>query len=589
MGLIPEDVISQVIDRNDIVDVISSYVPLKQGGKYFKAPCPFHNEKTPSFVVNPDKQIFNCFGCSVGGNVISFIMRQERMEFPEAVRFLAQRVNIEIVEDRQESSQVKNQRQGLFDINGLAVEYFHNNLLFNKSQKAQDVREYLKKRGVSLDSVKQFKLGLAEDLWDGLYGHLKGKNISDAIMSQAGLIIQREKSSGYYDRFRNRVIFPIFDSRSQARAFGARALDDNPAKYINSPETMIYTKGHHVYAFDLAKPEIIKSDSVIIVEGYMDCIIPWQAGVRNVVASLGTALTVEQIRLLRRYTKNVVMLFDTDQAGISAMLRSLDILIEEDMVVKVVTLEKGYDPDSYINKYGVDAFQEKVASSKTLFDYKLDMLLAQHDSSTIEGKAKISGEMLPTLDKFNNQVIRYGYLDQLSNRLGISKEALLVELKRVKQTQRRKGEHLTNEHRQFADSQPRVVEREMLRLLLHQDEYVGLTKTEISINDFQDVKVRQIMSQLYDLFDKGESLSGTNLLSQFESGDLQNIISQLLADSPKEGDVARMHRDFVNRMKKDKVKSQTKVLLDRIREAEHSGDQKELEELKKAFNELIKH
>ena len=392
MGRIPEEIIAQVIDRCDIVETISSYIPLKRAGRSFKAVCPFHHEKTPSFIVNPDKQIFHCFGCGVGGNVVNFVMKQERMEFPEAIRFLAQKVNVTIPGDETpQAHHANNIRQAILRVNALAAAFFHKTLLSDKSPEAKNAREYLKDRGIDLNAVRVFQLGFAPRQWDALLIYLKQEGISLGLMEKAGLIIPRESGQGYYDRFRNRVVFPIFDTRAHCRAFGARALDNaEGAKYLNSPETIIYTKGHHLYGFHLAKQAIAEEDCVVIVEGYVDCLIPYQAGVRNIVASLGTALTVDQIRLLRRYTPRVVMLFDMDPAGEAAMMRSLDTLIEEGMEVRVATLAPGEDPDSFVRRQGVDDFRNRIAAAQTVFDYKLDVLTRRHGIQTPDGKAQIA-------------------------------------------------------------------------------------------------------------------------------------------------------------------------------------------------------
>jgi len=304
MGLIPEEIIAQVIDRCDIVEMVTSYVPLKKAGRNFKACCPFHNEKTPSFVVNPDKQIFHCFGCGVGGNIVSFIMMQERVTFPEAIRLLSRKVNVTIPESKEPNDGKANFRQQLFDVNELAVSYFHKILLSDKSKAVKKARQYLKDRNVDINVVKEFKLGFSHDMWDGLMMYLKDKKIPYDLMEKAGLIIAREGRDGHYDRFRGRIMYPIFDTRGHCRAFGARTLDEETAKYINSPETHIYTKGHHLFGFHLAKQFIQREDHVIVVEGYMDCLMPHQVGIKNVVASLGTALTVEQIRLLNIFRSN---------------------------------------------------------------------------------------------------------------------------------------------------------------------------------------------------------------------------------------------------------------------------------------------
>ena len=596
MGLIPDEIIAQVIDRCDIVEIISSYVPLKKAGQNFKGPCPFHHEKTPSFVVNPVKQIFHCFGCGVGGNIIGFIMKQDRLEFPEAVRILAKKVNVVIPETRGGNVQETNIRQLIFKINELAAEYFHRNLLSDKSRPAKEARAYLKKRKIELKTVEQFQLGFASDQWDGLIEYLRSKKINLGLMEKAGLILPRDKGQGYYDRFRNRIIFPILDTQAHYRAFGARALESGSekarvtAKYINSPETPVYVKGHHLYGFHLAKQAIGQEDFVIIVEGYIDCIMPYQAGVANIVASLGTALTVEQIRLLHRYTKNVVMLFDMDPAGESAMLRSFDTLIEEGMNVKVATLAEGHDPDSFICKYGVKAFREKINEAQALFDYKLNILMKRYDVKAIESKARISGEMLQTVDKFNNAVLRAEYLKRLAQALTVPESALLIELKKVRQmTGEKKNFGKISAPKTAVADQLRVVEGDILKLLLDEESFIEATMREISPSDFQDKKIREVISKIFDLFDQGKEVNGANLINSFEDQDMQHMISQIMAkENIFSGDKKKIHNDYINRMKKDRVKMQMKELQGQISEAERQGRQSELDVLLKKYNQLMR-
>jgi len=597
MGRIPEEIIAQVIDRCDIVEIISAHVLLKQAGRNFKGNCPFHNEKTPSFVVNPDKQIFHCFGCGVGGNVITFIMKQERMEFPESIRILAQKVNVEIPEtQRSTNTQGANIRQDVFNVNTLAVEYFHNNLLFDKNKAFEAPRRYLKNRKISLETVKQFQLGFAPEQWDGLIGHLRDKGVPLSLMEKAGLIIARESKQGYYDRFRNRIIFPIFDTQAHCRAFGGRILtesgltDQSTAKYINSPETPVYVKGHHLYGFHMAKETIGREDSVIIVEGYMDCIVPFQAGVTNIVASLGTALTVEQIRLLRRYTRNVVMSFDMDPAGESAMLRSLDTLIEEGMTVKVAKLSEGYDPDSFICDHGVDAFHEQVSKAKTLFEYKLGILMTRYDATAIEGKARISGEMLQTIDKFDSEVAKAEYMKSLSRTLMVSEQALFTELRKVRtMTGDKKSYGKLTAPKIPVQAQLRVVESDILQLLLEEESLIEATKKEIEVSDFQDERIREVIAKIYELVEEGKDISSANLIASFDDVEMQQMLTRLLAkENIFAGDKKKIHSDYVNRMKKDRIKLQMKEVQRKIQEAERQGNQTELVPLISEYNRLMK-
>lgn len=589
MSLIPEETIAQVLDRSDIVEIISAYAPLKKAGRNFKANCPFHNEKTPSFVVNPDKQIFHCFGCGVGGNVVSFIMKHERLEFPEAVRFLAQKAHIEIPVFEKKVSEGQNLKQQIFRVNEIALNYFHNNLVFEKDAQAKNAREYLKDRGIQLETAQQFKIGYAYDLWDGLIQHLRDKDISLNLMEKAGLIIARDGKDGFYDRFRHRIIFPIFDTMGHCRAFGGRALGESNAKYINSPETFVYTKGQHLFGFHLAKTHFGQEDFMVVVEGYMDCVIPFQAGVKNIIASLGTALTIDQVRLIRRYTKNIVLLFDMDPAGEAAMLRSLDLLLEEGMSVKVASLTEGDDPDSFVRKFGKEALSERFEKADSLFDYKLKALCKQHKVGTLEGKAKIADEMLQTLSKIDNAVIRSGYTRRLAQALQIMEQALDEELrkhlqKRPREAQREGEPKALNVEKQTH----RKVEREILKLLLIEESFIGPTKAEIAPDDFLDSSIRQVISHLYDLFDKGQKINVSSILQHLED-DMQEMVARMVAEeSLVAGDKEKMHRDYIQRIKMDRRKFHSKGLLEKIREAEENGDILKLNELKEEFNQLIK-
>ncbi|MCX5681496.1 MAG: DNA primase, partial [Candidatus Omnitrophica bacterium] len=467
MGLIPEDAIAQIIDRCDIVEIISEYVALKKAGRNFKACCPFHNEKTPSFVVNRDKQIFHCFGCGVGGNVISFVMSHDHMDFPSAARYLAQKAGIALPESRDDvSAGTMDLRETIFRANELAVSFFHDVLITGQSGSSQ-AQEYFKKRGIKRETAKKLKLGFAPDQWDSLIAFLRGKNISFSVMEKAGLVVPKEKGEGYYDRFRDRIIFPIFDMRSRCIGFGARTMQkEASAKYINSPETPIYSKREHLYGLHLSKQAIAQKDCVVVVEGYMDFLTPFQAGFENIVASLGTALTAEQIRLIRRYTKNVVMLYDADAAGQMATLRSLDLLVEEDMSVSVTValLESGEDPDSFVQKFGIEEFTKRIETAQTFFDYKVNALMQKHDRKTVEGKARISAEMLTTIARYKNEILRQEYLSKLAKVLGIADEALQLELRKIPATTVVTDEPLVAKKRN--KSVVRAVERDLLRLML---------------------------------------------------------------------------------------------------------------------------
>lgn len=589
MGLIPEDIIRQVMDRCSIVDVISGYVLLKHAGRNFKAPCPFHHEKTPSFVVNPDKQIFHCFGCGVGGNVITFVMKQERLEFPEAVRLLAERAGIEIPAGGPQNNQAHQLRQQILQVNSLTAQYFHQNLLSDKSEATKAARDYLKGRGISLEMAKKFHLGFALEQWDGLIAFLRQQNYSLDFLEKAGLVIPQNKGNGYYDRFRDRVIFPICDIRGQYVAFGARTLQkDNQVKYINSPETPVYTKGQYLYGLHLAKDAIARRDFAIVVEGYMDFITPYAVGVQPLVASLGTALTVEQIRLLRRFTKNVVMLFDADQAGQAATVRSLDMLIEEGMAVSVAALSPGEDPDSFVRKMGVAAFEERLARAESVFDFKLKFLLQQHKAGTIENNARIAEGMLPTIRKFNNAIVQSEYMKRLAQTLMVSQEALVQEFKKIKDPVQ-PAPAVSLQGRQDEPEDIRPVERNILRLMLEERDFIPLVCRDVTPEDFQNSRVRQIVQKIYELFSAGAEPGVQTLLNCFEDEKIVRIISEVMTcEDLLAGDKEKIYRDCLRRLREDRLRVQRRGLLTEMETARSHGNQQRLEELTLEFNQLIK-
>ncbi len=588
MGLIAQEIILKILDRANIVDVISGYIPLKQAGRNFKAPCPFHHEKTPSFVVNPDKQIFHCFGCGVGGNVVSFVMKQERMEFPEALRFLAEKTGVEIPLTESKDNEANELRQQILRVNEHSAKQYHQNLLSDKSDLAKTAREYLKSRGLSLESVAKFQLGLALDGWDGLLKALRLENFTAPFLEKAGLVIAKNQGGGHYDRFRERIMFPIFNARGQIVAFGARSLDkDNPAKYINSPETALYTKGHYLYGLNWAKDAIAAKDAVIVVEGYMDFITPFIAGVENIVASLGTALTVDQIRLIRRYTKNIVMLFDADPAGQAAMIRSLDLLAQEGMAVKVAALSSGEDPDSFVRKFGPEAFCKCVGDAQSLFDFKIKFLMKQNSAGTIESNAKIAGQMLALIAKFDNAIVQAEYLKRLAEILMIAPEALLLEMKKVKPAVLRA---VIDTPIQRRVNQPiRPVERNLLRLMLEENDFIVLSRRDIAVADLQNRHVRDIVSKIFELFDSGcESIAPT-LMNCFGEPEILETISAIVAsEEAVAGDRQKMYRDCTLRLRQENLKLRRQEILRQMEIARNNGDHKTLEELSYAFNLLIK-
>lgn len=581
-GRIPENILDDILSRVDIVEVISGYIPLKRSGRNFRALCPFHHEKTPSFMVSPDRQIYHCFGCSAGGNAFGFLMEYERMEFPEAVEILAKKAGVVLPEIQKEDAKTVSLFTQLYKINELAANFYEGML---NSAAGSQAKNYLLRRGIKEETIKSLKLGCTPDKWDVLISHLRAKGVSLSLMEKAGLILSKE-GGGYYDRFRNRIIFPIFDIKSRVLGFGARVLDDTSPKYINSPETPIYIKGRNLYGLNLAKDAIRDADFVVIVEGYLDFILPFQEGLKNIVASLGTALTSEQARLLKRYTHNVVMIYDADKAGELATLRTLDIFIEEGMNVKVVSLPQGYDPDLCVRKNGIENFKQRIGEAQSLFDYKLKVLKSRYNAKEIEGKAKIASEMLPTINKFKNAVLKSEYLKQLSQDLDLKEDALLQELKKVK------------DERVYPDlgavtvkkkTEINPTEKLLVKLLLEETELIHSIRERLEPADFQDERISRIVSLMFDLLEQGKTLEPNKLMNYLEGEEMLQIISESTF-SPEVGleDKEKIVDDCIQRLKNQRLKFKRQQLHEEIKAAQHSGDEERLHSLMQEFHNLIK-
>lgn len=420
--LTQERLVEEVKEHNEIVAVISEYVKLKPQGRSFIGLCPFHGEKTPSFTVSREKQLFHCFGCSVGGDVISFIMNIENLAFMQALRLLAERANLSLPDDQLSPPlrQKKEENERLYQLNDLATSFYQKILL--QTETGKQALNYLEARGISRRTAEQFRLGFAPSHWTGLVMFLRKKGISLNEAEKAGLV--RGGSEGFYDRFRDRLIFPIFNLRGRIIGFGGRILGEGQPKYLNSPETAIFQKSRSLYGLFQARDTIRRERQAIIVEGYIDVIQAHQQGVAKVVASLGTALTTDQVKTLKRYTGSVVIAYDSDTAGQSATLRGLDLLQDAGVEVRVAVLPPGEDPDSLIRKEGADTFLRLVTKSVDLFTFKLSYILEREDITTPTGKARAVNLVFPQLSQVKNKIAREAYIKQTAAAVSVSEESL---------------------------------------------------------------------------------------------------------------------------------------------------------------------
>lgn len=583
-GLISDKIIDDILQRIDIVDVISGYFPLKRAGRNFRTLCPFHQEKTPSFMVSPDKQIFHCFGCGAGGNVFNFIMKYERMEFPETIRELAQRVGVEIPSY---SSQDKGSslRLEIYRANELASQYYHQVLL--KEASAKHAQNYFAHRGLSNREIVKFRLGFAPAHLSGLLDFLSHHQIKRETLRAAGLIIPRDDGTTG-SRFRNRVIFPIFNVKAKVIGFGARALDESLPKYINSPETEIYSKGRELYGLNFALDQIRRKDYAVIVEGYLDLITSHQYGIENAVASSGTALTAEQVRLLKRYSRNVVIIYDGDHAGEIATLRGLDLLIQENLNIRIVSLPSGFDPDDYIRKQGVDELKRKIAAASDLFDYKLNLLTSKFNSKDSQGKVKIVEEMLPTVSKIENDVLKSEYIKKLSERLSVREESLWTEM------------HKTSEKTwRYSESPPRgevspdinikPAEKIILKLILNDgNDILKEVKSRLQPQEFCSPQIVKLANYIYELDFHNEERSSSKLINRLKDKELVSLVTGILTDDEEIIDKEKTLNDCIRWIKDDKRKQKLNFLQNQIKSYQSAGDEIGVTRLVSEYNDLIK-
>ena len=416
-----DDFIHDVSSANDIVDVISSYVVLKKTGRNMAGLCPFHQEKTPSFSVSPEKQFYHCFGCGVGGNVIDFIMRIENLDFVETIKFLAERAHIPI-EEQKSTDRGGSKKELIYQMNKEAAHYFHACLL-----KSDAARHYLLNRGLSQSTVKHFGLGYAPDSWTSLIDFLKVKKYTEQQMFEAGLAGKKE--TRYYDAFRNRIIFPIIDLRGNVLGFGGRVLDDSKPKYLNSPESPVFNKSRNLYGLNFAKNSDLKS--LLIVEGYMDVIALHQAGIPNAVAALGTAFTPEHAKIIKRYAQEVILCFDTDQAGQTATMRCIEIMSKQGLPIRVLQQDRAKDPDEFIKSFGKDAFLQLMRSAPVSVEYRIAKLREQFDISQIEQKIRFVQEAAKVFVSLESDVEAEAYVKKIARETDISADAIFSEMKKL--------------------------------------------------------------------------------------------------------------------------------------------------------------
>jgi DNA primase len=571
-GSINEGKIDEIRRRADIISLIGEYVALKKAGKNFVGLCPFHQEKTPSFTVSSEKQIFHCFGCGEHGDVFSFLMKINNLTFPEAVRQLAKKVGVDIPQRALSRKERENYtiREQILMVNGFAAEYFIGIL---GSQAGETARDYLKKRGIAEKAIEAFRIGFAEDGWQGLLDFLERKGISAEIAQQAGLVIPRSKDDkrGYYDRFRGRIIIPIEDSDGRIVAFGGRVMDAGEPKYLNSPESPVYTKGDNLFGLFSTKESIRSKGFAILVEGYFDLISLWSAGIKNVAATLGTALTRSQVDLLGRYTKRVAAVFDPDEAGRKALSRSLELFLAGNVQAMAVILPAGYDPDSFVRAEGRDKMEELVAGAQPMADYYIEEILG--NAGTLEEDREKLRNAVAFVKKIDDAVERNLFIKKISQKLNIDQDVLKSEVGRAFSHSQppNVGRTLTQSTREHER-----LELSLIHMLFEYPEMISFIRDTGILTFFKSEELKTVGEMLLMNSEKkgGNNSNMLSLLDSIEDGPIKKDLYRLLIeDSPYKGELKeRLLSDTIKQIRHRWYKDRHRILKEKIARADKAGD-----------------
>lgn len=562
-GLFSSAILEQIRAASDIVDVIGAILPLKRAGANFVALCPFHKEKTPSFNVNPHKQIFHCFGCHKGGDVFTFIQEYENITFTEAVRRLAERAKITLEFEKQPGAQQQRfLKETLLQIHEQITQRWQS-VLANDAA-GETARAYLAKRGVPAEAVKLFRLGCAPDSWDDTVNWAKSKNYELPLVEQAGLILHKEGETRYYDRFRGRLIFPICDEQGRVIGFSGRVLsgDEKTAKYVNSPETPIFTKGKVFFGLDKSKRALLEAQCAIVCEGQLDLIACFMAGVKNVVAPQGTAFTGDHARILKRYVEEVVLCFDSDTAGQAAAVRVLDSLLASGLAIRVATIPAPHDPDSFIKQFGGPAFKQLIAGASGFFDYYLNRLCLTHDVRTDKGQMAVVRAMAEAVHKTGHAVLIDTYAQKAALRLGVTPEAVRAAFRNLARSAP-KVQPAAEESPPEPEPVVRPTQQEfwLLKLALLHDDLAPWLAAHLDLNWLQHPKVREIMA-LRLTGSGGSGHQGANqLLNQIEDSFARSLITEALAEQRPVPNPQQQLNDLVVRLRNQAIDREMHALL----------------------------
>ena len=582
-----DEILSEIKENNDIVEVISQYIHLKRSGRNYFGICPFHNEKSPSFSVSPDKQIFHCFGCGVGGNVITFISKIEGIGFKEAIENLAERANISLpVNTSQEDSKKEELKSKVYKVNAFTADYYHKRLYEPKSKIGQ---EYVKKRKLTNETLEAYNLGFSGN-FDELYQVLKKEGFNDEEILESGLVNKNENGK-YIDRYRNRFMIPILDVRNRVIAFGGRVLDDSKPKYINSPENIVYSKGKHLFGLNVAKKGDTKK--LLIVEGYMDAISLHQRGITNVVASLGTALTTNQGWLLRKNAEEVILGFDSDGAGQTAVMRAMEVMQNMGCDMRVLQMSGAKDPDEYIIKYGSARFQKLMDEAISLIEFKVKVLKQNLNLEVAGDKVKFLNEIAKLISKIDNSIEREIYIEKISKSYNISKEAIFGQVNKIQYSGKpktkviEKQKTVTNKNNENSTPQIKdeIIKREniIISILINNPENYEYIKGKMKEEDFQyDINVK-IIKELYQELEK-ENSNVSSVLDKLQDEEIQSHLTSIMAEDYGITDNKKAVDDIIKKYEKEKLEKRRDEL---IKQSSIEQDKDKKHKLGEELNEII--
>ncbi|MCT4594576.1 MAG: DNA primase [Anaeromicrobium sp.] len=558
-----EHLIDEIKSKNNIIDIISAYTQLKQNGKNYKGLCPFHNEKTPSFIVSEDKQLYHCFGCGQAGDVIEFISKKENLDFIDSLKFLGNRVGINIEEKtlNKEEKKAVEEKTKIYEINREAAIFYYKNL----HKRGPEALAYLsKKRGLSMETIKKFGLGYALNNWDALNKYLLRKGYDQSLIYKSGLVLQKKEKKGFYDRFRNRTIFPIINTTGKVIGFGARSIGNEMPKYLNSPQTPVFNKSNNLFGLNVAKNQISNDKRIIVVEGYMDVISLYEKGIKNAVASLGTALTKGQGQLLKRYADKTYICYDSDVAGQTATLRGLDTLTEVGCEVKVISLKGAKDPDELVKEHGKGAFLKYVDDALTLVEYKISLAKEKYNIKTTDGSIKFVKEITPILKNLKSPVEVDAYIGKISSETGISRKAINKEFygnNKEKNPEsfkkyRSKKDRNNNKYNIIPEKPIKKqgyfeAEKIFLKLIIENENMYREIKNNFTYDKFISSNIKNIAKSIYRAYETN-SLDKDEILKELEIEEIR-LFHQINKIIVPEDNAHKMLIDCVNTIKKHRL------------------------------------